>query len=416
LVIELILIVDINHGALDVAREYYNLGYRDIHIWDIYGKLERDRSILKQYNDIIKYLKIIPSKGKIDFSKYQEVVAPVHCPINCRFNTFHNVISEILREKYGSIHRRFIEVTGVKGKTTTTELLYYILSKEYNVFINNSNRGSITPVSVLKCIDKLYEKNTLDNYDLFLFEVSLGITTCKYGALINVLENYPIGGGLRDALLGKMSTMRLADRAYINRRVLQEYFKTGHSIEGDIVEVDSENVEILSKYPLKYTYRGRVVEFNRGIFGTHYLENSLFAIEICRNFLDIEDILERIPSFKIDGRMNLRSQNPVVVENINPGLDVKSIEYGLRDFKSIFRRGTVVIGGDFGCTCEEIDTGKLGEVLREYRDYFKYILVGPLGKELRRYIEGEYLESLEDVYQRGILEDTLILYRRAISP
>ena len=413
----MILIVDINHGALDVAREYYYLGYRDIHIWDIYGKLERDRSILKKYNDIVKYLKIIPYREKPDTSKYQEVVAPIHCPLHCRFTSFHYAISEIIREKYGSsIYKRFIEVTGVKGKTTTTELIHHILSKDYNVFINNSNRGSITPVSVLKNIDRLYEKGVLDNYDLFVFEVSLGITSCRYGVLINVLENYPIGGGLRDALIAKMSSMELGERVYINKRVVEEYSnRVGGSIKGNIVEIEVEDVEVLSKYPLKYRYRDRVVEFNRGVFGTHYIENSVFAIEVSKNFLDMEDILDRIHSFKIDGRMSVVSQDPVVIENINPGLDVKSIDCAIRDFRSVFDGGIVVIGGDLGCTCEEIDTKKLGEVLNKYRGYFKFILVGSLGRELRRCIEREYIENLEDIYKRSPSENMLIIYRKSIS-
>lgn len=405
--VTLILIVDINHGALDVARGYYDLGYRDIHLWDIYGKLKENKD-----QNIIRYLKIIPHNEKPDLTNYQEIVAPIHCPIDCKFTSFHEAISKIVGEKYGNIHKRFIEITGVKGKTTTTELVYHILHGEYEVFINNSNRGSITPVSVLKNIDKLYEEGTLDNYDLFIFEVSLGITSCRYGALINVLENYPIGGGLRDALFAKMSSMKLGEKTYINRKVLQEY---PVNTEGDVFEIDSEDVEILSKYPLKYRYRDKVVEFNRDVFGTHYIENSLFAIEICRNFLDIDDIIDRIRSFKIGSRMNVRSHNPTVIENINPGIDVRSIDYAVRDFKSVFNRGIVVVGGDVGCTCEEIDTKELGEILSRYRRYFKFVLVGSLGRELGRYIDGEYLEDLRDVYRRYSSEDMLVIYRRSIS-
>jgi len=411
----LILIIDVNHGALDVAEGYYNLGYRDIHVWDIYGKLEKDKDILKKYNNIIKYLKIISSKEKPEISRYQEVIAPIHCPIDCKFTSFHEAISDIVRKKYGNIHKRFIEVTGVKGKTTTTELIYHILRGEYKVFINNSNRGSITPVSVLKSIDKLYEKDTLDNYDLFVFEVSLGITSCKYGALINVLENYPIGGGLRNALVAKMSSMKLGEKVYINKEVVEKYLRIGGRIEGNIVEVDNGDVEVFSKYPLKYRYGDKIVEFNKYIFGTHYIENSLFAIEVCKNFLDMEDILTRINSFKMKGRMNIISENPVIVENINPGLNVKSIDYAIRDFKSVFNRGIVVIGGDFGCTCEEIDGKKLGDVLNKYRRCFKYILVGSLGRELKKYIDGEYLENVEDIYKMDLSENMLVIYRRPIT-
>jgi len=413
----MILIIDINHGALDIAKEYYNLDHRDIFIWDIYGKLKKDKTILKKYNEVIKYFNIIPSEGKPDFSKYEEVVAPIHCPIDWDFTPFHDAISKIIKIKYNNLYKKFIEITGVKGKTTTTELIYKILSNEYNVFINNSNRGSITPVSVINSINLLSEKNTLDSYDVFIFEVSLGITSCRYGALINILENYPIGGGLRDSFIAKMSSMKNAERAYINKRVFEEYsYRNFEDIKlNNLIEIDDKNIEILSKYPLRYRYNGRVIEFNREIFGTHYIENSLFAINICKNFMDLDEIVDRVYSFKIKNRMSISSHNPLIIENVNPGLDVKAIDHAINDFKGVFNRGIVVIGGDFGCTCEEIDMDRLVNVVKKYNKHFKFIFTGPLGRKLRKYIEGTYLDKLDNIYKKYPSENTLILYRKSIN-
>ena len=412
----MILIIDINHGALDIAREYYDLDYRDIYIWDIYGKLKKDKNILKKYNKIIKYFNIIPSENKPDFSKYNKVIAPIHCPIDWNFISFHDATSEIIKIKYNKTYKKFIEITGVKGKTTTTELIYHILSKEYNVFINNSNRGSITPVSILNSINLLNERNILDSYDIFIFEVSLGITSCKYGALINILENYSIGGGLRDSLIAKMSSMKNAERAYVNKRIFERYHQRNFKdIKlNNLIEVDDRNIEILSKYPLRYRYNGRIIKFNRELFGTHYVENSLFAINICKNFMDLEEIINRIYSFKIKSRMNVISHNPIIIENINPGLDVKAMNHAINDFKEILNRGIIIIGGDFGCTCEEIDIEKLIDVVRKYNKYFKFIFTGPLGRELRKCIEGIYLDRLDNFYKKYPSENTLILYRKSI--
>ena len=127
-----------------------------------------------------------------DFLNYKEVIAPVHCPIDVKFKTFHDAVSEIISKKYPEIIEKMITVTGVKGKTTTTELLKHILSEKYNVYCHNSNDGSITPVTVLNILNKLSEDGKLQIYDFLIFEISLGVVSSKYSILTNILENYKI--------------------------------------------------------------------------------------------------------------------------------------------------------------------------------------------------------------------------------
>ena len=45
------LIIDVNHGALDIAKEYIDLGH-NVSVWDIYGKLEKDKDFLKNLDYI----------------------------------------------------------------------------------------------------------------------------------------------------------------------------------------------------------------------------------------------------------------------------------------------------------------------------------------------------------------------------
>ena len=417
------LIIDVNHGALDIAKEYIDLGH-NVSVWDIYGKLEKDKDFLKNLNYSIENISLISSKEKPDFEKYDNVIAPIHCPIDYDFISFHDAVSELIYKKYGNIYKKFIEITGVKGKTTTTELLHHILKDDYNIFLNNSNKGSITPVSILNHINKLNEANNLDFYDLFIFEVSLGITACGYGALTNVLENYPIGGGRRNALTAKLSTLKNADKGYINKNILDKCGKTAvvknikniNSSQNNLTIINSENAEIISKYPLKYKYNNKTIEFSKYIFGAHYIEDSLFALNICENFVDYEYTVDRIKTFEIKNRMNIKRINDnYLIENINPGLDVKSIDYAIKDFTAVFDNGIIVVGGDFGCTCEEIDVKKLLKVIEKYKSNknIKFILAGALGKELKKYVDYPYIDNykLESEYD----EDILTIYRKSIN-
>ncbi|AEF95924.1 coenzyme F430 synthase [Methanotorris igneus] len=408
------LIVDVNHGALDLAREYIELGY-SVDVWDIYGKLEKDKDFAKNYKDIISKVKIIKKDENINFDNYDKIIAPIHCPIEDDFISFHDAVSEIVKEKYGNIHKKFIEVTGVKGKTTTTEMINFILKDDYEVFLHNSNKGSIAPTSILNVLREC----NVDDIDYFIFEVSLGITSCGYGVITNIVENYPIAKGKRNALIAKISTLKNADKKYINMKILEEY---GLKLNLENLFVIDTNKEIISKYPLKYKFDDYIVEFNKNVFGMHLVENSIFAIKVCENFINTEDIIEKIKNFRINSRMSVEKiKNRYIVKNINPGLDVKAIDYAIKDFLEVFGvkqnpsephiKDVVIIGGDFGITCEEIDVKRLAKVIEKYNANF--IFVGDIGKELKKNLDKYPFYSKIDLDELD--GNVLVIIRSAIS-
>ena len=114
--------------------------------------------------------------------------------------------------------------------------------------------------------------------------------------------------------------------------------------------------------------------------------------------------------------MNIKKiNNNYLIENINPGLDVKSIDYAIKDFTAVFDNGIIVVGGDLGCTCEEIDVKKLLKVIEKYKSNkdIKFILAGALGKELEKYVNYPYMEH-KDIKSVEYDENILIIYRKSI--
>jgi len=398
------LIVDVNHGALTLAEEYLNLGY-EVDVWDIYQKIKKSEDFKVKYQRLKEKFgnKLNLFFEQPNFEKYNKIIAPIHCPVDVDFIPFTDAVSEILKEKFGDIYKKIINITGVKGKTTTTTLINHILKGKYSTYLHNSNFGSIAPPTILKVLNNL----DVDEYDFFIFETSLGLIKCKYGAITNVLENYKIAGGRRDALTAKFASLKNVEHAFVNKRDIERY---GININHKYLNVvDVDKAEILNKYPLKFKYLDEIFEFNKNVFGLHFLENSLFAIEICKNLVDIGEIRERLKTFTIKNRMEIKEvDKKILVKNINPGLDVKAIYYAIKDFLEVFD-GDVYIGGDFGVVCEEIDVKKLADILKKFN--CKYIFVGEIGKELLNYLNGSYIERFDE---NKINKNSLIILRERL--
>ena len=127
-----ILVIDLTHGgvkiAVSIAKKTQN-----VYCWDIYNTLDEiDRKILDVYG-----VKLIGLEDISNFKGDLKVIHPVHLPLtrsdiekhnpnlNYTFITHHQAIREILDGWGDDINR--IEVTGVKGKTSSVFMLKEIL-------------------------------------------------------------------------------------------------------------------------------------------------------------------------------------------------------------------------------------------------------------------------------------------------
>ena len=220
------LVIDLTHGGVKIAISLAKKGEKT-YAYDIYNTLnDIDRKMLDVYNvDVIELTDLDKLNGDL------KVIYPVHLPLtndeiksyntnlNYTFKTHHEIIKEILNEWGEDIIK--IEVTGVKGKTSSVFMLKEILINENPLILSSlgallyENKReiilkkdiSITPANIKETIDLAYkianpickiaegicESENLKKYSSAIFESSLGVSGIgDVGLLTNIVENYPI--------------------------------------------------------------------------------------------------------------------------------------------------------------------------------------------------------------------------------
>ena len=160
------LVIDLTHGGLIIARELAKSGlFNEIGVWDIYQTATPEQKDvlhsegiklinipLNEIQDLVEIndLKLFISSKNPDFDINSDLklISPVHCPLNIKPDfTHHQAIKLILKdfkesknndgqsEKFSSpnlsakdIKNLIIEVTGVKGKTSSMGMLKQIFA------------------------------------------------------------------------------------------------------------------------------------------------------------------------------------------------------------------------------------------------------------------------------------------------
>jgi UDP-N-acetylmuramyl pentapeptide synthase len=98
----------------------------------------------------------------------------------------------------------------------------------------------------------------------------------------------------------------------------------------------------------------------------------------------IEMIIDGLKSFRgLPGRTSLRNyQGSMIIEEINPGLNVTAVKKAVNMIED-YEDPAIVLGGDYGVTCEEIDEKSLAEFLNNLSEDIPLILTGKLGKNIQ---------------------------------
>ena len=181
------LVIDLTHGGITISIELSKLGFSEIYAYDIYNTLNENEKFQIESNNI-SLLKNLEEFKKInennDPNEKFFIISPIHCSLNkteiigennCNNNyiflTHHQAVKLIL-ENWNQEREKekipLIEITGVKGKTSTAFILKEIftnckqkllLLSSLGAFIFDSNKKvilkndiSITPASMIGTI------------------------------------------------------------------------------------------------------------------------------------------------------------------------------------------------------------------------------------------------------------------------
>lgn len=451
------LVIDLTHGGVKIAISLKKKNiFNNIYCYDIYNTLnDIDSRILEVFN--IKIVKLEDLKNLNELT----VVYPIHLPLtkkeikkklnikNITFLTHHEAVKIIL-ESWSKRHPEIpkVEITGVKGKTSSVFMLKEILDEplilsSLGAIISKTNKDmilkkniSITPANIKETIDLSYkinnpvceiaagkcEKSYNINYKSAIFENSLGgCGIGDVGLLTNIVENYPIAKGNSNAQIAKKQIFKCSI-VVCERETLEKYYSNYKATTFSLFEdanITISNLKIdLMKTTFTVNYHDLLTCENNYIKGSfeietfapsHYhVKNVLGVIGVSLSLnIDEKQIQNGLKNYKgIPGRSSIKKiNNSTIIEEINPGINVTAIKKSIDMIKNLDNY-VVVIGGDYGVTCEEINEVELANLLNTLNiDLF---LTGDVGLSLSKKINKPF-EFIED-YSKLIDENKNILF------
>lgn len=460
------LVIDLTHGGVKIAISLAKTG-RIVHAYDLYNTLKPlDREMMEVYDiNIIDLDGLKGLKGDIC------VISPIHSPLtsseiesrnpdlNYTFLTHHQAIGEILKGWGDDILK--IEITGVKGKTSSAFMLKEILVDDNPLILSSlgallydnkkelvlKRNISITPANIKETIDLAYKvanpvcliaegkvkSENLRKYNSAIFESSLGCCGIgDVGLLTNIAEDYPIAKNRLTASEAKAQTFMCRNVVCQKESYDNYYSDISHDrvntfsiadedanlhVRSVEYSLDETSIDII--YSNVLTINGNTLDGEMTVKtfapGPHHVMNVLGVVLTSLTAeIDEERIIRGIKNYKgIPGRTNKRLiENSTVIEEINPGINTEAIR------KSIEMIGNlddyyVVVGGDYGITCEEIDEDRVSEFLSSLD--CSIILTGEVGKSILEKMPEKvlFIEDYRDCYDYviGKNKNLLFIYR-----
>ena len=216
------LVIDLTHGGVKISVSLAKNGEK-VYAYDLYNTLKDDDFKLLERYDV----KLIELDGLKDFEGNMNVIYPIHMPLsfdeiksynpnlNYTFQSHHESIKDILTDWGKDIPK--IEVTGVKGKTTSVFMLKEILINENPLILSSlgallyenekeiilKKDISIAPANIKQTIDLAYkianpmceisegtvERTDNKKYSSAIFESSLGVSGIGDVGLLLIVED-----------------------------------------------------------------------------------------------------------------------------------------------------------------------------------------------------------------------------------
>lgn len=244
-------IADKNETAFqDIDKERYNL-----YFGDEYLKASSD------YDVVIKTPGISVKDIDIDFSK-------ITSQTDLFLEAFHNQV---------------IGITGTKGKSTTSTLIYHLIKESGNDAILAGNIG----IPILDCVNDINER-TIIVYELSAHQLQFINRSPHVGILLNVFEEHLDHFGTfekyKDAKINVLRYMSDDDVAVVNQSTVNSQQSTvAHCIDFENADFEDYNIN-WEDIPL---------------LGEHNRHNVKAALCACKSYgLSIEDLVPHLYTFK----------------------------------------------------------------------------------------------------------------------
>lgn len=300
--------------------------------------------------------------------------------------SFANINIDSFKDKIKSELELFLEymdvktigVTGSKGKSTTSSIIYEILKKEKKETLLLGNIG----IPVFDLIDDI-TKDTIVVLEMSSHQLEYMNVSPNISILLNIYEEHlDHYKSLKEYAEAKINIGRFQNKDdyfiyNVDNKIIKEcineiedsnHIKYEVSFEGNISNNNSNKVYIKDNYI--YINEEKIYNINekRNLIGDHNLNNIMFVLTVCKILnLNMENVKETISNFKgLEHRMEyVGKYDDIIFYNDSiatiPEATINSIK-GLKDVD------TLIFGGmDRGISYDEfidfLNTGVINNLI-----------------------------------------------------
>jgi len=369
-----VLVLDATHGGQILTRRYISAGDR-VTLADVY-RIAPDALIKEMTALGAEFVRGSPS------GDYDLVTMPCHCPDmfleNCTYKDriwFSQSVNRFMDDP-----RRRIEITGVKGKTSTCYILAYILdSCGMKVYLSSSRgagpfEGGSHRIECLKSIAPPYLLDLPEgDYDVMINEVSLGGSgKADIACITNLLEDYGIAKKTRKASEAKKDI--LCDGVnLVPQDEVGFWSGYGKKITGFPCSVEAIGRPVFGEsLKVAVDYDGvSEISLDPSYLSLQYLKAMGTAISIA-HAMDVpkDKVLSALETFKgVPGRGEIRESDGIryVIER-NPGISHMSVEWTLSCLEDMdaLEDSVLIIDPVSKKVCDKLDRDLIAEVAKNH--------------------------------------------------
>ncbi|MHA1267442.1 MAG: coenzyme F430 synthase [Candidatus Helarchaeota archaeon] len=411
-----VIVMDMTHGGPTICYELTKQ-YEQVYGVDIYKTLNPKEST-KLANSGVE---ILSDLQNIPLDETDIIVAPVHCPLSflkpalqrkIAILTHHQMVRQLLKNQ---LQDKFIvEITGVKGKTTTAYLISQLLADSGMKIVTLTSLGlsywtdaheiPINPSLNISPGNLLHAVKINKSYDACIFEISLGITGLgNVGIITSLIPDYLIADKSMkssSAKLQMLSMMQDSSLVLLNSNykipdftphISAHYVEYG--LQGEIRIMDyhlshlGAEPRVKIKTDFQYSNYHKLtfcLKLKPELFGFAYIEALMAGIGTCLALnYNKGAILKAIEGLQpIKGRLELEKRYDIwIIKDINSGVSISSILYIIEILQPILssHRGKLwlIVGIHNSNLCETIELPELMRCLQPWLPLIQNISVLP---------------------------------------